>query len=77
MSEGRELVLDLHADDTTPVDFAEEIAGMRTLFLAKPSTEYKVISIGKLKTIHPLCRSELLRIAQEAVFNCFRHSKRK
>jgi signal transduction histidine kinase/ligand-binding sensor domain-containing protein len=75
MAEGRELVLDLHADDSRPLDFAQEIAEMRTLFTDVPSTEYRVVSVGKLRAIHPFCRVELLRITQEAVFNSFRHAE--
>jgi signal transduction histidine kinase/ligand-binding sensor domain-containing protein len=75
MAEGRELVLDLRADDTRLMDFGHEIAEMRTLFIDVPSTEYRVVSVGKLRAIHPSCRIELLRITQEAVFNSLRHAE--
>jgi signal transduction histidine kinase len=75
MAEGRDMVLDLRADDLAmPALFdvfkraGEELKGGNT-------ADYKVVVVGQPRQLHTLCAQELSRIGKEALHNAFSHSK--
>ncbi|WP_041596975.1 sensor histidine kinase [Granulicella tundricola] len=74
MAEGRELVLDLHADDAVIASLAEDLARSYHRPAGSIGPAYKVIAVGQVRRLHPVCGTELLRIGQEAVQNAFKHA---
>ncbi len=74
MLEGRELVLDLRADETAASDLPEAFARAADEFASHSKPEFKVIVVGQTRQLHPVCATELFRIGKEAVYNAFRHA---
>jgi signal transduction histidine kinase/ligand-binding sensor domain-containing protein len=74
MLEGRELVLDLHADQTAALDIPEALARVGDEFANSSKPGYEVIIIGKGRQLHPVCATELYRLGKEAIRNAFRHA---
>lgn len=74
MLEGRELVLDLHADQTAASDIPEAFARIGDEFSAPGKPGYDVIVVGKVRPLHPVCATELYRLGREAIRNAFRHA---
>jgi signal transduction histidine kinase len=75
MAEGRELVLDLRADDPKVQNLPDALANLRQLDSAIPEPAYKVFSTGQVRALHPVCGSELLQIGREADQNAFKHAQ--
>ncbi len=75
MLEGRELVLDLRADETAESDLPEAFARAVDEFASPSKPEFKVVVVGQARQLHPGCATELFRIGKEAIYNAFRHAK--
>jgi signal transduction histidine kinase/ligand-binding sensor domain-containing protein len=74
MAEGRELVLDLRADDAVTASLAEDLARVDPQSFGTTQPAYKVSAVGQVRRLHPVCGSELLRIGLEAVHNAYKHA---
>ncbi len=74
MLEGRELVLDLHFDQTAASDLAEAFGRVGDEFTSHAKPEYEVIVMGKVRQLHPVCATELYRLGREAIHNAFQHA---
>lgn len=74
MAEGRELVLDLRADEAVTIGLAESLARLGEESFWPNAPQYSVRTIGTVRALHSVCGSELLRIGREAVYNAFQHS---
>ena len=77
MSEGREMFLDVPKKEFGERDFAQLIAGYCAEFATAHPIEYKVQVDGQPRSLNPLVTAELTKIAREAIYNAFRHSKAK
>jgi signal transduction histidine kinase/ligand-binding sensor domain-containing protein len=77
MAEGRELVLDLRADDAATADLAEDLSRVDPKSFGVAAPAYKVIAVGQVRRLHPVSSSELLRIGLEAVHNAIKHANAK
>ena len=77
MTEGRKMFLDVSKDDSQEGDFAEMIAEDCKEFASAHHVEYRIEVDGQPRSLDPLVRSELGKIAREAIYNAFRHSKAK
>jgi signal transduction histidine kinase/ligand-binding sensor domain-containing protein len=75
MLEGRELVLDLHIDQSAASDLAEAFARVGDEFTSHDKPKFEVIVVGKVRQLHPVCGTELYRLGREAIHNAFRHAK--
>ncbi|WP_161570876.1 triple tyrosine motif-containing protein [Granulicella sibirica] len=74
MAEGRELVLDLRADDTVTANLAEDLSRVDPQSFGVAAPAYQVTAVGQVRRLHPVSSSELLRIGLEAVHNAFKHA---
>jgi len=77
MTEGREMFLDIPKKDAQEGDFAETIADYCKGFASAHPIEYRIEVDGQPRSLDPLVRSELGKIAREAIYNAFRHSNAK
>jgi len=77
MTEGRKMFLDVPKKEFHEGDFAEMIADHCKEFASAHPVEYRIEVDGKPRSLDPLVRSELGKIAREAIYNAFRHSKAK
>jgi signal transduction histidine kinase len=75
MSEGRETFLDIPKNEVREREFAELIAGYCREFASAHPIEYRVQVDGQPRRLNPLVATELGKIAREAIYNAFRHSK--
>jgi two-component sensor histidine kinase len=75
MSEGREMFLDVPKKEFRERDFADLIAGYCAEFATAHPIEYRVQVDGSPRSLNPLVTAELGKIAREAIYNAFRHSK--
>jgi signal transduction histidine kinase len=74
MLEGRELVLDLHADETAASDLPEAFARAAEEFSSDGKPEFEIIVVGQVRRLHPVCTTELFRVGREAIYNAFQHA---
>ena len=77
MTEGREMFLDIPRKESEEGDFAEIIADHCKRFASAHPIEYRIEVDGQPRGLDPLVKSELGKIAREAIYNAFRHSKAK
>jgi signal transduction histidine kinase len=77
MSEGREMFLDVSKRELGEQDLAQLIAGYCAEFATAHPIEYRVQVDGQPRSLAPLVTTELAKIAREAIYNAFRHSKAK
>jgi signal transduction histidine kinase len=77
MSEGREAFLDVPKKEFRERDFADLIAGYCAEFAITHPLEYRIQVEGPPRSLNPLVTAELSKIAREAIYNAFRHSKAK
>jgi ligand-binding sensor domain-containing protein/signal transduction histidine kinase len=77
MTEGRKMFLDVPGKESQEADFAEVIADHCKAFASAHPIEYRIEVDGQPRSLDPLVRSELEKIAREAIYNAFRHSKAK
>ena len=77
MLKGREMFLDIPKEESEEPDFAEVIAGYCAEFATAHPIEYRVKVEGQPRILNPLVTAELSKIAREAIYNAFRHSKAK
>jgi ligand-binding sensor domain-containing protein/signal transduction histidine kinase len=75
MKEGREMFLDIPNKQLLEQDFGELIAGYCADFATAYPIEYRVQIDGQPHRLDPLVSSALGKIAREAIYNAFRHSK--
>jgi signal transduction histidine kinase/ligand-binding sensor domain-containing protein len=75
MAEGREIVLDLRADEHAMTALPDVFANAGERLGGSNSADYKVVIIGQPRELRPLCAAELLRIGKEAIYNAFSHSQ--
>jgi ligand-binding sensor domain-containing protein/signal transduction histidine kinase len=77
MTDGRKMFLDLPTKESQEGDFAEMIADHCKEFASAHPVEYRIEVDGQPRSLDTLVRSELEKIAREAIYNAFRHSKAK
>jgi signal transduction histidine kinase len=77
MAEGREMFLDIPKTQYMEGDFAEVTAGFCAEFATAYPIEYVVQVDGQPRILDPLVSVELGKIAREAIYNAFHHSKAK
>jgi len=75
MSEGRETFLDAPGKVPKERDFEKVVAGYCAEFAAAYPIEYRVQADGQARSLNPLVAEEFCKIAREAIYNAFRHSK--
>jgi two-component sensor histidine kinase len=75
MAEGREMFLDMPDKEPGERDFADVIAGFCAECAIAHPIEYRVEVDGQPRSLSPLVSAELGKIAREAIYNAFRHSK--
>jgi signal transduction histidine kinase len=78
IAEGRDAVRDLRALNPVQGDLSETLAAFGTEFTAPAGSQrpsYRVLVEGEPRTLDPLLRDEVYRIAREAIRNAFRHAR--
>jgi signal transduction histidine kinase/ligand-binding sensor domain-containing protein len=75
MAEGREMVLDLRADEPATSDLGGVFLRGGEALKSSDPVDYKVVVTGQPRELLPLCATELSRIGKEALHNAFCHSK--
>jgi signal transduction histidine kinase len=73
LSEGRERVKDLRAEDEPP-DSLEKLLTDYGIELSHPDIEFAVRVLGAPQKLHPVVRETVEHIGREAISNAFRHS---
>lgn len=76
MTEGREMFLDVRTKSRER-DFAETITDCCVEFATAYAIEYRIEIEGQPRSLAPLVTAELGKIAREAIYNAFRHSRAK
>jgi signal transduction histidine kinase len=74
IEEGRNAVRGLRSSKTDSLDLEEAFSTVQHE-LGIEGVDYKVISIGTRRALHPLLRDEVYRIGREAIVNAFRHAR--
>jgi signal transduction histidine kinase/ligand-binding sensor domain-containing protein len=75
MAEGRDMVLDLRADEDVISALPDVLARAGEQLKDHNSANYKVVVIGQPRELQGLCAVELSRIGKEAIHNAFSHSQ--
>lgn len=75
VSQGRETVKGLRSTSTEKEKFEELFFEMREEFDVNRALDFRVNITGQARTLHPIIHDEVRHIAQEAVFNAFRHAE--
>jgi signal transduction histidine kinase len=78
IAEGRDAVRDLRELNPAQGDLGETLAAFGTEFTAPAGSQrpsYRVLVEGEPRTLDPLLRDEVYRIAREAIRNAFRHAR--
>jgi ligand-binding sensor domain-containing protein/signal transduction histidine kinase len=75
MTEGREMFLDIPEKPFAEQDLGELIAGYCAEFATAYPIAYRIQIDGQPQNLNPLAASELGKIAREAIYNAFRHSR--
>ena len=75
MAEGRDMVLDLRADEDAISALPDVLARAGEQLKDHNSADYKVVVIGQPRELQGLCAVELSRIGKEAIHNAFSHSQ--
>jgi signal transduction histidine kinase len=74
MLEGRELVLDLRAAVSEPIDLPTALADFGEGMRKGGFCDFKVVVNGAVRPLHPVVFEELFKIGKEGLGNAFRHS---
>jgi signal transduction histidine kinase/ligand-binding sensor domain-containing protein len=74
MLEGRELVLDLRATVSEPIDLPTALADFGEGMRKGGFCDFKVVVNGAVRPLHPVVFEELFKIGKEGLGNAFRHS---
>jgi len=78
IGEGRDAVRDLRELNLIQGDLSETLAAFGEEFTApaqSPRPSYRVLVEGEPRTLDPLIRDEVYRVAREAIRNAFRHAR--
>jgi ligand-binding sensor domain-containing protein len=73
IEEGRNAVRGLRSFKSETLDIEEAFSTIQ-MELGKEEVEYRVVSSGDPKALHPILRDEVYRIGREAILNAFKHS---
>jgi signal transduction histidine kinase len=74
MLEGRELVLDLRTGDSEEGSLANSFAASGKRMQDIYSADFKVITSGSPRALHPIVYDEVTALGKEALYNAFRHA---
>ena len=76
VEEGRNAVRGLRSSQSASLDLEQAFARIRQEFEPQGTdVEFRVITEGQQRPLHPLLRDEVYRIGREAVLNAFRHAR--
>ena len=78
IEEGRDAVRDLRDLNPTQGDLSETLAAFGEEFTTAAGSQrpsYRVLIEGEPRTLDPLIRDEVYRVAREAIRNAFRHAR--
>jgi signal transduction histidine kinase/ligand-binding sensor domain-containing protein len=73
--EGRQRVRDLRSEGATANELSEMLASYGDELARDREVTFKVTVVGSPRSLHPVVRDEVYRIAREALANTFRHSQ--
>lgn len=72
--EGRNAVKGLRSAQSDSLDLEKAFAQLQSEF-GREDVDYRIVTQGRSRPMHPLIRDEVYRIGREAVVNAFRHSQ--
>jgi signal transduction histidine kinase len=75
MAEGRDMVLDLRADEDAIAALPDVLARAGEQLQDRNSADYNAVVIGQPRELQGLCAVELSCIGKEAIHNAFSHSQ--
>ena len=79
IEEGRNAVRGLRSSQSLSLDLEQAFARIPQELRPKSGTatevEFRVITEGQQRPLHPLLRDEVYRIGREALINAFRHAR--
>ena len=82
IDEGRNAVRGLRSSNSASLDLEQAFARIEREFdlpsgVERTEVEFRVITEGQQRPLHPLLRDEVYRIGREALINAFRHARAK
>lgn len=76
IEEGRNTVKDLRASEYDEItDFEKEFLKIKEEFDSSKNLDFRIVSSGTQRPLHPLIANEMLQIGHEALFNALLHSR--
>ncbi|MEP7362405.1 MAG: two-component regulator propeller domain-containing protein [Acidobacteriota bacterium] len=75
IEEGRNAVRGLRSSQSKSLDLEQAFCQIQQETAAGAAAEFRVITEGQLRPLHPVLRDDIYRIGREALVNAFRHSK--
>ena len=74
IEEARNAVRGLRSSQSASIDLEQALVRIRDEF-DDDSIDFRVVSEGERRNLHPVLRDDIYRISREAVLNAFRHSQ--
>jgi signal transduction histidine kinase len=75
IAEGRDSINDLRSSTVITNDLAETVRSLGDELASQDSATFSLTVEGQARSLHPILRDEIYRIAREAVRNAFRHAQ--
>jgi signal transduction histidine kinase len=75
IAEGRDSIHDLRSSTVITNDLADAVRSLGDELASQDSATFGVVVEGQQRSLHPILRDEIYRIAREAVRNAFRHAQ--
>src|SRR5208283_4926327 len=75
IAEGRDSIHDLRSSTVITNDLADAVRSAGDELASQDSATFGVVVEGQQRSLHPILRDEIYRIAREAVRNAFRHAQ--
>jgi len=75
IGEGRDSIHDLRSSTVITNDLADAVRSLGDELASQDSATFGVVVEGQQRSLHPILRDEVYRIAREAVRNAFRHAQ--
>jgi signal transduction histidine kinase/ligand-binding sensor domain-containing protein len=72
--EGRAAIRSLRLPGSDGNDLEQVLARVQEEFASQTPPDFRIVVEGKPRTLHPVIREEVCRIAREAILNAFRHA---
>jgi signal transduction histidine kinase len=75
IAEGRDSIHDLRSSTVIGHDLGTAVAALGDELASQDSATFSLTVEGQARSLHPILRDEIYRIAREAVRNAFRHAQ--